>query len=230
MQAVILAAGEGTRMHPLTFETPKPLLRAGGKNLVEHNLANLPNAVDELVFVVGYMEDKIRNYFGTEYEGRKITYVHQEEPLGTGHALSLCKDTVAGRFIVMMADDLYSRHDVAKCITHERAWLVKRTQGAFTGGRIISDENGTVLDVLEGEHDVEEGLVGVNFFVLTPEIFDYEPVRLPGRSEYGLPQTVANMARDFPIQLVEATDWVQLTSIDDLRRLRERLGDTPGSE
>lgn len=57
MQVVFLAAGEGTRMRPLTYHVPKPMVRAGGKNLLEHNIDALPDTVDEIVIVVGYLAE-----------------------------------------------------------------------------------------------------------------------------------------------------------------------------
>src|SRR3989338_8673122 len=102
MQAVILAAWLGTRMGQLTKDTPKPLLKIADKTLLEHNLTALPDEIDEVVLVVGYLDDQIRNFVGKKFLGKKITYVHQEKLRGTGHALSMCKGVVRDRFLVLM--------------------------------------------------------------------------------------------------------------------------------
>src|SRR3989344_405602 len=107
MQAVILAAGLGTRMGALTRNTPKPLLKIQDRTLLEHNLTAMPDEIDEVVLVVGYLDDQIRNFVGKEFLGKKITYVHQEKLRGTGHALSMCKGVLQDRFLVMNGDDLY---------------------------------------------------------------------------------------------------------------------------
>ncbi len=103
MQAIILAAGEGTRMYPLTRHVPKPLVRVNGKggvrkSLVEHNIDLLPEEVTELIFVVGYLKEQIINYFGDEFNGRKVIYVDQKKPLGTGHAISLVHKHIKSLF------------------------------------------------------------------------------------------------------------------------------------
>src|SRR3990167_2487489 len=98
MQAIILAAGRGKRMNHLTDDLPKPLLRVGGKNLIEHKLDMLPAEIDEVVIVVGYFRGKIKDYFGNSYGGRKIKYIEQGELLGTGFALFLAKPFLKDRF------------------------------------------------------------------------------------------------------------------------------------
>jgi len=219
MQAIILAAGYGTRMRPLTYHVPKPMVRAAGKNLVEHNLHNLPEEIDELIFVVGYLAEQVMNHFGDNFEGRKVRYVKQKKMLGTAHAVSLCKQYINGRFLVLMGDDIYGKEDMENALAHERSWLVKKVHGKFVGGRIVHDKDGNATDAIEGTHDTSEAYVGTNLFVLTPEYFDYEMVAIKDGAEFGLPQTVAKMAKDYPIKLIEATGWTQITDMKDVEQL-----------
>lgn len=223
MQAVILAAGEGTRMRPLTYHVPKPMARAAGKNLVEHNIHKLPKEVTELIFVVGYLAEQVMNHFGDEYEGRPVTYVKQKKLLGTAHALSLCQKHLRDTFLVFMGDDMYGREDFETCISLPWAWLVKKVRGKFAGGRIVYDDDGHVVSVIEGTHNEDEAYVGTNLFVLGMEYFDYPMVAIKNGAEYGLPQTVLQAARDFPIKMVEAKGWQQVTDLDDLKRLHSSL-------
>jgi len=71
MQCVIICAGKGTRMRPLTEHTPKPLLEVCGKPILQHVVEALPEEIDELVLVVGYLQEQIRSYCGDEYFNRK---------------------------------------------------------------------------------------------------------------------------------------------------------------
>jgi len=90
VQAIILAAGEGTRMRPLTYTKPKVMLPVANKPILQHLVENLSKAgIDEIVLVVGYREETVRNYFGEEFNGVKIRYVRQSKQLGTAHALLL---------------------------------------------------------------------------------------------------------------------------------------------
>ncbi len=223
MQAIILAAGEGTRMRPLTYHVPKPLVRVGGKNLVEHNLAKLPPEITELIFVVGYLAEQVINHFGDTYEGRPVHYVRQRKLRGTADAVSLCKPLIRGRFMVFMGDDMYSQEDMQACLAHERSWLVKKVHGKFTGGRIVQNESGNVVDAIEGTHDTTEGFVSTNMFVLTPEYFSYPMVAIKDGAEYGLPQTVVSMAKEYPVKLIEAKDWKQVSDLNDIKKLRHYI-------
>src|SRR3989338_8468553 len=118
MQAVILAAGEGVRMRPLTLTTPKPLLEVAGKFLLRHIVEALPSEVDELVIVIGYLGDQIKNYCGTEFCGKKVSYVWQKEKTGTGKALFLCEPLVRGRFFMLYADDILGAEGLRECLKY----------------------------------------------------------------------------------------------------------------
>jgi UDP-N-acetylglucosamine diphosphorylase / glucose-1-phosphate thymidylyltransferase / UDP-N-acetylgalactosamine diphosphorylase / glucosamine-1-phosphate N-acetyltransferase / galactosamine-1-phosphate N-acetyltransferase len=232
MQAVILAAGRGTRMGDLTKDTPKPMLTVGlpgqgGKNLLELKLEILPESVDEVIFVVGYFNEKIREFFGAEYMGKKITYVEQKNPTGgTADALWTAKDLLKDKFLVMMGDDLYSREDIEKCMQYEWAHLVDKVYGSRKAGLSVIDDNDVIQDIIEGDHDDSEWWVGTNMFILDTRIFTQTPVpKAEGSSEVGLPQTilVASRAQGIPLHAVYATFWIQITAPEDLMKAEEAL-------
>ena len=223
MQAVILAAGKGERMKPLTFHIPKPMIRVLGKNLIEHNLTQLPPEVDELIIVVGYLAEQVMNHFGEEFEGRKVTYVKQKKMLGTGHALFACRPHIRGRFLVMMSDDMYSARDIEACLSAgDNVMMVKKVHGKFSGGRIITDKEGNLLEIREGVHNTKQALVNTALYVMTPDIFTYELEPIKDGKEYGLPQTMVKMIPEHPIKTVEAQDWYQISELSDLKSA-ERL-------
>src|SRR3989344_4229672 len=109
MKTIILAAGEGVRMKPLTNNTPKPMLKVSGKPILEHILNDLPEKVDEIILVVGYLKEQIINYFGDRFGRFKMNYVIQNGKLGTYHALELCKNLIneKEKFLLLYADDLH---------------------------------------------------------------------------------------------------------------------------
>ena len=86
MKAVILAAGEGVRMRPLTLERPKPLLEVLGKPLIAYTFEALPDVVDEVIVIVKYKEEMVRAFLGSSFLGKKVTYVVQNELNGTAGA------------------------------------------------------------------------------------------------------------------------------------------------
>lgn len=222
MQAVILAAGRGNRLRPLTDKVPKPLLEVAGKPILEHNLSQLPPEVDEVILVVNYLKEQFKNYFGNEFNGRRITYVEQKEMLGTAHALWCCKDFLKdGKFISMMGDDLYSKKDISECIKHDLCVLAKDIEAPQRFGIIKTKTNG-FLEQIEDDFSsgAESNLVNIGLFVLDKRFFDYEMVRL-SRGEFGLPQTVGRMAKDYPVKVVRATSWFPIACPEDLRRAEE---------
>src|SRR4051812_10320077 len=107
MQCVILAAGEGKRMRPLTETMPKPLVPVLGKPIIEYVLEALPQEVNEVFIITGYKGDMVRAHLGESHDGRPIRYIHQETPSGTAHALALARPHLNGRFLVLVADDIH---------------------------------------------------------------------------------------------------------------------------
>lgn len=110
MKAVILLGGKGTRFRPLTFNTPKALLKVQGKTVPEHliDLFKKYNITD-LIFSVGYLASKVREYFkdGSQF-GVNITYVEEKTPLGSAGAIKLASNLLKEAFIVTNGDELKS--------------------------------------------------------------------------------------------------------------------------
>jgi UDP-N-acetylglucosamine diphosphorylase / glucose-1-phosphate thymidylyltransferase / UDP-N-acetylgalactosamine diphosphorylase / glucosamine-1-phosphate N-acetyltransferase / galactosamine-1-phosphate N-acetyltransferase len=137
MKAIILAAGRGSRLAPLTVNIPKPSLVVADKRIIEHNLDQLNGLIDEAVIIVGYKSESIKNYIGENFKGIKITYVFQKKCLGTGHAANLALDYVGDEFIIMNGDDLYESGDIKKCIKKNPCVLVKEVEDPSVFGQFL---------------------------------------------------------------------------------------------
>lgn len=229
MQAVILAAGKGTRMKELTADIPKPLLFVRGKPVLEHIADALPRAVDEIVLVVGYLQDKIRAHVGAVHGGRPVRYVEQTELDGTAGALWRAREFLAGDFLVMNGDDICLAEDVAACAASpDWAMLVQEVDELGSASKVVLDERGCVADILEKEaHTGGPGLANTaNFFKLDMRIFSYPLTLRPGSdTEYGLPQTVVRAVRDIPLHPVEAHAIIRLTAPEDIAAAERVLVD-----
>ncbi|MHA2007806.1 MAG: bifunctional sugar-1-phosphate nucleotidylyltransferase/acetyltransferase [Promethearchaeota archaeon] len=109
MKAVILVAGKGLRLMPITSSRPKPMIPLAGKPILEHLILGLKEAgIREILLIVGYKEGMIIEYFNNKKEklNIKIEYITQRERLGTGHAASLAKDFVEDEPFLLMYGDL----------------------------------------------------------------------------------------------------------------------------
>lgn len=208
-------------MNHLTEGTPKPMLKIGDKNLLEYKIERLPDSVTEIIFVIGYKGDQIRAHFGDSFLGRKIQYVVQEKLEGTGRALWEAKNLLQKKFMVMNGDDIYAKEDLEKCLLYDWALLAKRRKSKNEqGARIVLNAEGKLKNIIEDSNQTTEdrklNLINAGVYVLSRPFFEYKLVKLPGRSEWGLPQTVALLAKKFPVQIVETDFWIPVTSPADL--------------
>ncbi|MES2059559.1 MAG: nucleotidyltransferase family protein [Patescibacteria group bacterium] len=217
MKAVILAAGKGTRMGEASKETPKPMLKAGGKSLLHHMIEILPKEIHEVVLVVSHLKEHIMASLGSMLHGKKITYVEQPELLGTAHALFSAKEHLKNeeKFIVMMGDNVYTKEDLQACFDTAWSMLADPRDSVKGVAKVVIDADGHVENILERYPHDEKGFSSPGVYTLTPEIFNYEMVEW-GNGEYGLPQTILS-AKDKKIKAVPAKFVILVTNPDDLK-------------
>ncbi len=222
MQCVILAAGKGTRLRPLTDNTPKPLVKVGGKTLLDHIVGSLPTAVDELIIVTGYLGDHIQKHCGQEFHGRKVTYVHQAEQKGTGHALWLCKEHISGRFLFMFADDLHGVQDLARVTSFTRSMLTLSTDKPERFGIVVRHPDGTLAEFIEKPSNPPSNLASTGVFVLDDNIFKYEP-KVQMNGEYYHTDMIREYVKEHPIAVVEQQVWIPIGYPEDVENAEKIL-------
>ena len=224
MQVVILAAGKGTRMQPLTYDMPKAMLQIKGKPVLEYTIDFLPEEIDEVIIVINHLGNQIKNYFGDKWKGRKIKYVVQEKLNGTGGAVRTCKDLVKGKFMVVMGDDIYYKKDLKKLLDYDLAILACEVEDSTRFGILQINENGDLIEIIEAPHAEGRALTSTNAFILNEKFFDCEMVpKKVGDTEFGLPQMLARMAKDFPVKIIKATEWFPIGFPEDLAKAEEAL-------
>jgi len=225
MQVIILAAGRGTRMAPLTDTIPKPMLVVRGKNLIEWKLDILPPSVTGITIIVGYLGECIRSYFGHVWKGLPITYIEQVELNGTGGAVTLTKDTIQDKALILMGDDIYTQEDLELLSHYDFAMLVddQGEEGKKRKGQVI-EKDGLLLGLNEGEMQsgVVSSLINTGAAVISKEFFSY-PLQKVSDTEYGLPHTLVSLSKDIPVHVLHATKWIQITSPECLTRAEKSL-------
>lgn len=210
-------------MRPLTEKKPKPMVEVLGEPLIAHILKSLPDEINEIILVVGYKADQIKNYFGEKFGRFKIKYVHQAEKLGTAYGLWLCKDFLGDdRFLMLYADDLQSKEDIKKCLAHPLSILVKEVEDPRRFGVIITDEDGKVLDLVEKPEFPVSKLASTGVKVLDSRIFNY-PARKHENGEYYITDSLARLAKDHAVIAVRADFWLPIGYPEDLKKAEEAL-------
>lgn len=223
MQCVILAAGKGTRLRPLTDDTPKPLVKVNGKTLLDHIVEALPSAVDELIIVTGYLEEQIKDYCGEVFHGKKVTYLTQAEQKGTAHALWLCKGLLKGRFLFMFADDLHGVRDIARVTSYTRAMLTFTTASPEKFGIVVRHPDGTLAEMIEKPEHPPSNLASTGVMVLDDHIFEFDPYAVETKGEYYLTDVIQQYAKKYPIAVVEQDLWIPIGYPEDIEKAESIL-------
>jgi len=181
MKAIILTAGEGTRMRPLTITKPKTMLQVGGKPILQYNIESLRDAgINDITLVVGYHEEVIRNHFkdGTDF-GVKIKYVTQEQRLGTAHAIGSTRENVSGKFIILNGDIIVD----PILITHlmdsynskkARSMLVLTEVDDPSSFGVVELEGERIIRIVEKppKEEAPSNLINAGIYLFDDEIFD----------------------------------------------------------
>ncbi|MDP2593986.1 MAG: nucleotidyltransferase family protein [bacterium] len=221
MQAVILAAGIGKRMRPVTLTRPKPLIEVAGTPLIEHVIEALPSIVDELIIIVGYKGAMIRTHLGPRHGSRAIRYVEQANPEGTAAALALARPFLSGRFLLMCADDIHGAPALAAAMRYPLAILAAFHAEPQKFGVIEMSAAGTLLSFEEKPDVPKSDLVSTGAMVLDERVFAY-PAPHHDNGEYYLTSQVAALAEDAPVHVVRQDMWIPVGCPEDIP-VAERL-------
>lgn len=217
MDVIVLAAGRGERLRPLTDTVPKPLIPVAGRGVLLRTLDILPPEIDRIILVVGYLQEQIRDAVGTEWKGRPVEYVSLEALDGTGPAVRACESIIRGeRFLVLNGDDLYGQKDLEELVRHERGVLY--FEGIFfKGGDGWLVEDGLIRGfgaIAPGE----AGRMNINGMVLGREWFATTPVLSPGKTnEWSLPHAIPQLLDNVKYDAVRAHFWMPCGTVDELK-------------
>lgn len=212
--AVVLAAGEGRRLRPLTRFRPKPMLPAGTRPILGRVLDALIDAgIDDLHVVVGYRRDRVRNHFGPTYRDRTVTYHTQETQLGSGHALLQAADAVEDDFLVVNGDEVVTATAVEQVATaHTRTdvatlAVIEGEDAREYAGVATDGDRVTTLD--ETPADGEYSLFNAGIYAFGPSVFSEIEATPQTNGERALPDTV--------VELVERTGNVRAVRVESPR-------------
>ena len=180
MKGIILHAGHGTRLRPLTHTGPKQLLPIANKPMSEYCIESLKDAgVTEIAIIIGGIgSNKVKEYYDNgEKFGVKITYIEQDAPRGIAHAVSLCQNFVKNeKFVVFLGDNLIntSISDFRKNFEnseHEASLLLCEVDNPEQFGIAYLDKD-RISKMIEKPKNPESNLAITGIYFLTPKIFE----------------------------------------------------------
>jgi len=242
--AILLVGGFGTRLMPLTKNTPKPMLTVAGVPVTEHQLAMAKAAgITEIVLATSYLSEVFIPYFGDGSKwGMKIKYAVEEHPLGTGGAIrNAAKLLDTNESVVILNGDVLSSHNLAEQIRQHEAHdadvtlHLTQVEDARAFGCVPTDSDGRVTAFLEKMENPVSNQINAGCYVFNPRVISTIPLdTVVSVERETFPQLVASGAKVFGY--VEKAYWLDIgtprallkASIDIVKRSGDFLA-MPGS-
>jgi UDP-N-acetylglucosamine diphosphorylase/glucosamine-1-phosphate N-acetyltransferase len=221
MQAVILAAGEGNRLRPLTRSKPKAMIPVANRPIIEYVINSLlANGIRDIVVVVGYRKEHVIRYLN--HLEIPIQVVVQERQLGTADALKSAESEIADDFLLLPGDNYLNAESIARIKGERNAMLVAEHPNPSNFGVVVI-RNGWVREIIEKPADAPTFTVATGVYSFTPDIFSYLQAN-------EIPDAVSAMLRNGErIRAIPADDWQDAIYSWDLLKMNGRMlkGITP---
>ena len=207
-KCIILAAGEGKRMHPLTYTRPKVMLPVANKPILEWNMINAKQAgIKDFIFIVNYKSEMVRNYF---QEGKKwnvkIEYLNQGEPKGTAHAVGIAENFVDD-FIVLCGDTIFGKNDIKNIISKNDSIGLFKTENPEDYG-IVKTKNNKVEKIYEKTSQPFTNVINAGIYHFSKKVFDYiKRTKKSQRGEYEITDTINMMTKKHEFDAITVQQW-----------------------
>lgn len=208
MKAIVLAAGRGTRLRPVTDHVPKHLIPFFGKPFLLYSLEGLASVVDHLVLVVNYQGDMIRRAVGEEVAGVPVSYVEQDGIGGTGAALLAAEAHFNEPALVLLGDVFASRQIAARLAQLDAPYTLSLAQVDDPENHLgVSFDGDAATAAFTDSPWIDRGL-----YRLSPDIIEHLRRFDPGPNELRLVRVIESMmAADIPVNVWrDDEEWVQL--------------------
>ncbi len=234
MKAVILAAGQGLRLRPLTATIPKPLLPIAGRPFLDHTINKLVHiGIKEVIIVIGHQADELKQHYKEHTFGIKISFTIQKEQLGTAHAFTCAKNLVSqDGFIGLNGDVLISQTDLQnfkqKILNHPNDIFVtaKGVENPELYGVFITSHNHLVTDIIEKSANPPSILANTGLYYFPASIFEtIETTPQSVRGEYEITDSISRrIKKGENVWLYELQDyWLDIGMPWDLLSANELL-------
>lgn len=235
LKAIILSAGEGSRMRPLTLTKPKTMLPVAGKPIIQYNIESLrDNGITDILLIVRYKEEIVRNYFGDGSDfGVNISYKTQKDFLGTANAISYGEDFIDDSIIVLNGDIILDDeiiHEIIKkynYLSPDTLMLLTEVEDPSAFG-VVEIENGIIKNIVEKpkREEAPSNLVNAGIYIFNKDIFDkIRETEISERGEYEITDSVSLQIEDNKTVIGHKTskDWIDVGRPWELIEVNEEL-------
>jgi glucose-1-phosphate thymidylyltransferase len=231
MIAVVLAAGQGSRLKPFTMTRPKVMIPVANKPILEYVVNALQESgIIDIVMVVGYKREKIMDYFGDGHAwGVDITYVEQNPQLGTAHALRQVADHVNDHFLLVNGDTMVNASDIKRVMNVELCDAVMLTTHASPAQKygVVETNNGLVKNIEEKPKGQDNGnIVNAGVYRFSMKIFEFlRSMDISERGEYEITDAIKKMiSREYAVRGIHSISmWMDALYPWDLLEMNSAL-------
>ena len=235
MKAIILSAGEGSRMRPLTLTKPKTMLPVAGKPIIQYNIEALrENGIKDILLIVRYKQEIVKEYFGDGSDfGVNIEYKTQKDFLGTANAISYGEDFIDDSFIVLNGDIILDTEIIGEIIKKyddlkpDTLMVLTEVEDPSAFG-VVEIEDGNIKNIVEKpkRDEAPSNLVNAGIYVFNKDIFrKIEKTEISQRGEYEITDSVSMQIDEGKTVIGHKTDkdWIDVGRPWELIEVNEEL-------
>ncbi len=229
MKAFVLAAGKGTRMRPLTVNTPKPMLPVAGKPVIQHAIDALASEVDEVIVLTGFNGKKIRE--GLDSSEVDVSFAEQEKQLGTAHAISKAEPYVNKKFVCLNGDTLlpedFLKSFAKKFSKASKSFIaMAEVENPSSYGVLKTDENNIVKEMIEKPENPPSNLVNAGVYGFNQDVFSaIKKTEKSSRGEYEITDSMKFLMQKNKLkgQKIKKGKWIELSRPWELLSANNKL-------
>ncbi|WP_292460859.1 bifunctional sugar-1-phosphate nucleotidylyltransferase/acetyltransferase [Methanothermococcus sp.] len=204
MDAVILCAGKGTRLIPLTENRPKSMIPIAGKPILEHIINKIENFVDNIYLIVKYKKEIIINHFKNH---PKITFIEQKEIDGTGYAVLMAKEYIDDDFLVINGDVIFD-DDLKDIVNYKNAVALTEVDNPENFGVVVLDDENNIIELQEKPKNPKSNLINAGIYKFEKNIFNIlENLKPSERGEVELTDAIKELIQNGTIKGIKLNGY-----------------------
>lgn len=203
--------------------TPKPLVKVAGRPILDHVFDALPESITEVIVVVKYLGDQIRQFLGNEYRGRKITCVEGSDKGNAYSFLSTRPHIGKEKFLVLYGDEFMRLENIKKCLAEDLSVITFDSWDPQSHGIAVLRSDGSVAEIVEKPQKPPSKIGVGGIIVVNDQIFNYQP-EANSKGEYYFSSLLSQFVKDRRVIAIPAVEfWGDISVPADIQRIEAIL-------